>query len=176
MSITETISDALLDQVYKLQKKRERIIEDAGDFYSVGFTSIRLKALREGSTFFFMPNSPVLPGHLIKHVDSLGCFIAKEVIEEAGRIRVEAEYLNSSTSIHTKTTKAIDPLGKAHYSVQSTGWTCVPFSLSGKKVRLPKHFTPDKGDLLWIGDTYYEVKEIRFEGSAIVELTIEEFA
>ena len=176
MSLIDTVNEALLDKVYQLQKKRERIIEETGDFYSIGYASIRLKALREGSTFYFMPNSPVLPGMLIKHTDLLGCYIAKEVIEEAGRIRVEAEYLNNSTSIHTKTTKAVDPLGRVHYSTQPTGWTCVPFSLSGKKARLPRHFTPDRGDLLWIGDTYYEVKDLRFEGLAIVELALEEFA
>jgi hypothetical protein len=175
MQILGNINDAMLDKVYQLQKKRERLIEDTGDFYSVGFSSIRLKALREGNTLFFQSNSPVLPGHIIKHRDLLGCLIAKSVHEEAGRLRVETEFLDGVTSVHTKVIKGVDPLGREHYRVSATGWSSIPFSYSGKQARLPKAFTPDKGDLLLIGGEYFEVKALKFDSDAVVVCTLESF-
>jgi hypothetical protein len=60
----EKLNEKVLDEIYKLQLKRQNIIEETGAAITIGPDHIPAKSLKEDTTFYFSEGSPVAPGKI----------------------------------------------------------------------------------------------------------------
>lgn len=169
------IADAILDQLHRLQQKRLAEIDDHGEAVSLVSPSQQLKAIREtATTWHFSPTAPIKPGSVLRHVDCVGSYLVTASEEGAGRLTATLLQLPQSASFYTAAPRAVDLLGRVHYSLTAQGWSSIPCALSGKKIILPGPYLAAKGDIIMIEGREYQVTAAyRDEATAIAE--VEEF-
>jgi hypothetical protein len=164
------IPDALLDQVHKLSQRRAREIEETGQIYSLGNQQVR--ALRDGSTLFFAPSSPVKVGALLSHADLAARLIITSLTEEAGRLAAQFALLPDRVSIYTAAPRGSDLLGRVHYRLTPTNWVGLPAVKLPGKIKLQAAYTPARGDILLCQGEHFLVVSTRPDGP-LVEVEVE---
>lgn len=168
------ITDTLLDQLHRLQQKRLAEIEETGEAVSLVTPSQQLKTIRETTTVWhFSPTAPVKPGSILRHVDSVGSFLVTNTEEGAGRLTAKLLQLPQTASFFTAAPRAVDYLGRTHYTLSPQNWSSVPCAIAGKKIILPGPYLADKGDIIMIEGVNYQVTTSYRNGSTAVAEVVE---
>lgn len=176
MSIIDTINEKMLDQVYQLQQRRLREIDEHGTFVNIWPNSLAVKSLRTDTCFAFNPDAPIKPGSIIRDGSEFnGTYLVAEITEQAGRISAQTVKFPATCSVFRALTSGVDMLGRAHYRLQATSWRDLPCSpVTNGKVCLPLGYTPEKGDVLLVGSEHWQVLSTR-PAAAYCECSVEEF-
>ncbi len=165
----EKLNEKILDEIYKLQIKRQNIIEETGAAITIGPDHIPAKALKEDTTFYFSEGSPVAPGNIIRHPDFIPSFLVLTTEIQAGRIKAETLVLDKCFTLLQKYSKGINQFQQPVYGIKSTNWRNIPSTdIHGNKVKIPKLYTPENGELLLIDGITYEVLSTHAEGPVCV--------
>lgn len=177
----EKLNEKVLDELYKLQLKRQNQIEENGAAVSLASaqsaysTLIPSKSLKEGSTFYFAETSPVEPGDLLRPIDSIPAFLVTSTETQAGRIKCETLELPTTFSLLQKFSKGLNVFQQPVYGIRSTRWNNIPCtSIIGNTVKIPKLYTPEIGELLLVNGQTYEVLSTSIIGSVAV-VTVREW-
>ena len=175
-ALAANIPDSILDQVYALQQRRLREIEEQGT--PVTITSLAahpaVKTIRDGQTWYFSPNSPVKAGAIIKDGSVVsGTYIITDIQEQAGRLAAQVMHLPDVCGFYSGESRSAD-FGISRVAFRATNWTNVPCALRGDRLTLPKDYTPGREDFLQVNGAYHTVKAVRQAGP-IVEAVLQEY-
>ena len=167
------ITEAMLDQVHKLQQKRLAEIEENGESVTLLPEQRQIKTVRSGDVWYFSEGTQLAPGQRLSHPED-GQFVALSVEQQAGRIAVVVEPLMDVCCFFSARSTGVDPHGRVLYRLDGTGWNGIPCQFVSFRVILPKAFTPTKGDVLSIDGNYWRVVSIQ-RTNAVAIATVEEF-
>lgn len=171
----EKLTEKALDELYKLQLKRQNQIEETGVPVAVVSSGLSLKTVREGSTFYFQESAPVQPGDLLRPIDSIPAFLVTSTEIQAGRIKCETIELPTTFSLLQKFSKGLNVFQQPIFGIKSTRWNNIPCSnIIGNQVRLPKLYAPENGELLLINGQTYEAVSTSIIGPVAV-VTVQEW-
>lgn len=168
----------------KPQTLAERIASE-GISSTIGHPWRNFHGLVEGDTLHCcVDQPPPVPGQTFSTVDCLHPFIVVSVSPspEEGIVTAQIQPMPFSVSIHKAVAAGRTMDGKDRYRLSPTSWRDVPAQVDGLThsgaegpiFRLPAPYVPDRGELIFHSETYYQIIRTDIQGPFCV-CTTQEF-